>query len=135
VDDAAGAIEFYGRAFGAVEKVRMAGPEGKVMHAELQIGDAMVMLSDPFPEWGSKTAAMLGGSPVSIMLYVERADDLFNRAVQAGARQVRPMEDMFWGDRFGQVEDPYGLKWGIATHVEDVSPEEMEKRMMTAHGG
>src|SRR5918994_1053563 len=110
--------------------------EGKVMHAEIQIGDSMLMLSDPFPNWDSKTASMLGGSPVSLMLYVERADDLFSRAVQAGAKPVRPMEDMFWGDRFGQVEDPYGLKWGIATHVEDLSPEEMQKRMMTSavHG-
>jgi PhnB protein len=129
VDDANGAIEFYKRAFGAVEKMRMAGADGKIMHAELRIGDSMIMLSDSFPGMGSPTARELGGSPISLLMYVEAVDQAYERAVKAGATPIAPPADQFWGDRWGRVADPYGLTWQLATNVEEVSPEEMEKRM------
>jgi PhnB protein len=133
LDDANAAIEFYKRAFGAEEKVRMPGPDGKIMHAELQIGNSMVMLSDYLPDMGGNpTAKILGGSPVNLMLYVENADEFYDRAVLAGAESTMPLADMFWGDRFGKVKDPYGLTWMISTHIEDVSPEEMDKRAAAA---
>jgi len=130
--NAGAAIEFYKKAFGAREKFRMPGPGGKVMHAELIIGDSIIMLSDEFPEMSVQSPTALGGTPVSILLYVENADRVFGQALVAGAREVRPLKDQFYGDRSGTLEDPYGHKWTLSTHIEDVSPEEMQKRMMAA---
>jgi PhnB protein len=128
VDDASAAIDFYQRAFGAKERARMAGPGGSVMHAELEIGDSLVMLSDPFPQASTKPPKELGGTSVSIMTYVEDTDALYKQAIDAGATSLMEPDDMFWGDRFSSVQDPFGHSWTIATHVEDVSPEEMQKR-------
>jgi PhnB protein len=128
VDNAAEAIEFYKRAFGAQERMRMDGPGGSIAHAELQVGDAIVMLSDPFPQASTKPPKELGGTSVTMFMYVEDVDAFVQRAVDAGATVTMPVDDMFWGDRFGSVTDPYGHSWSIATHVEDVPPEEMEER-------
>ena len=128
VDGAERAIAFYEQAFGAKERGRMQSPDGKIAHAELQIGDSVVMLSDPFPGFATKTPTELGGTTASVMLYVENVDAVVEQAVEAGATLEREVEDQFWGDRFGAVVDPFGHVWSIATHVEDVSPEEMEKR-------
>lgn len=128
VDDAAAAIDFYGRAFGAKERVRMAGPGDSVMHAELEIGDSLLMLSDPFPQASTKPPKELGGTSASIFMYVEDIDSMYKQAIDAGASSLMEPDDMFWGDRFGSVQDPFGHSWTIATHIEDVSPEEMEKR-------
>ncbi len=130
VDDAARAIEFYTRAFGAVELFRMPAPDGqKLWHAEIQIGDSRLMLSDELPEMcGSRSPKTLGGSPVGIHLYVEDADAVVQRAVDAGATVGMPLMDTFWGDRYGQVTDPFGHQWGIATHQEDLSEEEIQRR-------
>jgi PhnB protein len=126
IRDAARAIEFYKEAFGAQEMVRMGGPEGKIAHAEIKIGDSMIMLAD---EMGlNRSPQTLGGSPVSIFLYVDDVDSVFNQTVRAGAKADMPPTDMFWGDRFGKLTDPFGHLWGLATHVEDVPPEEMERR-------
>ena len=132
VDGAAEAIEFYQRAFGAKERYRMPGPEGTIAHAELEIGDSVVMLSDPFPQTTVKPPAELGGTTVGIFVYVEDVDRVFQQAVDAGATVAMPLDDMFWGDRFGSVTDPYGHHWSFATHIEDVPPEEMEKRAKEA---
>ena len=126
---AADAIEFYKQAFGAVELSRMPGSDGKVMHASIRIGDSIIMLNDENPEWGSFGAKHFKGSPVTIHLYVENADAVFEQAVRAGAKVTMPLADMFWGDRYGKVEDPFGHQWSIGTHVRDVSPEEMQKAM------
>jgi PhnB protein len=126
VNDASRAIEYYKQAFKAKETVRMAGPGGKIGHAELKIGDSMLMLSDEMG--GNRSPQSLGGSPVSIFLYVENVDSVFNEAVKAGAKGDAPPQDMFWGDRFGKLTDPFGHQWALATHVEDVAPEEMKKR-------
>ncbi|HET8652561.1 MAG TPA: VOC family protein [Gaiellaceae bacterium] len=128
VDDAAAAIDFYERALGAKERVRMAGPGDSVMHAELEIGDSLLMLSDPFPQASTKPPKELGGTTASIFVYVENVDELYKQAVDAGATSTMEPDDMFWGDRFASVQDPFGHSWTIATHVEDVPPEEMEKR-------
>jgi PhnB protein len=128
VEDAEKAIEFYTRAFGAKERGRMPGPGGKIAHAELEIGDSVVMLSDPMPQQSVKSPKELGGTSASLMLYVEDVDEFVQQAVDAGATITMPVEDQFWGDRFGKVTDPFGHDWSIATHVEDVSPEEMAKR-------
>jgi PhnB protein len=128
VDDATAAIDFYQRAFGAKERSRMPGPNGLIAHAELEIGDSLVMLSDPFPQATAKPPKELGGTSVSIFAYVEDIDAVYKQAVDAGASSLMEPDDMFWGDRFGSVQDPFGHSWTIATHVEDVSPEEMEKR-------
>lgn len=130
VGDAARAIDFYKRAFGANELVRMGAPGGKIGHAELKIGDSMIMLSDEL--MGNRSPQTLGGSPVSIFLYVEDVDSVFNQAVKAGAKSDASPTDMFWGDRFGRLTDPFGHIWAIATHIEDVAPEEMEKRAKAA---
>ncbi len=135
VRDAARAIEFYKEALGAIEVVRLAGPSGKIGHADLQIGRAHVMLSDEFPEMGVRSPQTLGGSPVSLELYTEDADALFARAVAAGAKVVRPVADQFYGDRGGKLEDPFGHVWWIATHKTDVSPEEMQRRAAALFGG
>lgn len=128
LNDAAGAIDFYKRAFGATENMRMNGPGGKIGHAELRVGDSVIMLSDEMPGQSSKSPKSLGGTTAGIFLYVEDVDALYNRAVSAGAKGSMPPADMFWGDRFGTVTDPYGHVWSMATHKEDVAPEEMEKR-------
>lgn len=133
VKGAAQAIDFYERAFGAHEGVRMAGPDGKsVMHAELKIGDSMVMLSDEFPQMGSRSPQTLGGTTAAIFLYVPDVDAAFKRAVDAGAKAIMPPTDMFWGDRFGKLVDPFGHEWAMATHKEDLSPEEVQKRAAAA---
>ena len=133
--DAAAAIEFYKKAFGATEVMRMGAPGGKVGHAELQIGDSRVMLADEFPEMGFLSPKTVGGSPVMIHLYVEDVDTTANRAVAAGAKVTRPVADQFYGDRGGQLEDPYGHKWYVSTHKEDLSPEEIGKRAAAAKSG
>jgi PhnB protein len=124
---AADAIEFYKKAFDAVELVRLPGPGGKILHAGLRIRDSVVMLVDEFPEWGSRGPKTLKGSPVTIHLYVEDADAVLEQAVQAGAKITMPLEDTFWGDRYCQLEDPFGHSWSLATHIRDVRPEEMQK--------
>ena len=126
---AAQAIEFYTKAFGAVEMVRMPGPGGRIMHAEVRIGNSMLMLSDENPEQGQMSPSSRGGATASVMLYTDDVDATFNRAIAAGAKADMPPVDMFWGDRMGNLTDPFGHTWAIATHKEDVSPEEMEKRM------
>ena len=128
VDNATEAIEFYKKAFGATERGIMHGPNDTIAHAELQIGDSILMLSDPFPQSSVKPPKEIGGTSVNIFLYVDDVDSLVQQAVDAGATITMPVDNMFWGDRFGTITDPYGHSWGIATHVEDVSPEEMEKR-------
>ncbi len=138
VDGAGDAIEFYGSVLGTTERVRMPGPEGKIGHAELQLGDSVIMLSDEFPEMGGRSPRTVGGSPVIVSVYVEDVDAVFDRAVQAGATAVRAVETQFYGDRSGQFEDPFGHQWSVATHVEDVPPDEMERRAaqaMAEHGG
>jgi PhnB protein len=129
VDGAASAIAFYKRAFSAVELHRLDGPGGKVAHAEIKIGDSPIMLADEALEMGLRSAKAIGGSPISVMLYVEDVDALSAQATAAGATVVRPVTDHFYGDRSGTFEDPYGIQWHISTHTEDVSPEELEKRM------
>jgi PhnB protein len=128
VDGAAAAIDFYGRVLGATERMRMGGPDGKVGHAELQIGSGLVMLADEFPGMGQRSPRSLGGSPVTVSVYVEDVDAVFAKALDAGAKEVRAVETQFYGDRAGQFEDPWGHLWSIATHVEDVPPEEMARR-------
>ena len=134
--DAAKAIDFYKKAFGAEEVFRMPGPDGKtIMHAELKIGNSMIFLADEFPTMGCVGPATLKGSPVTLHLYVENVDTFFNRAVKAGAKATMPVQDMFWGDRYGKLEDPFGHHWSVATHVEDVSPQECAKRAAAEFGG
>jgi PhnB protein len=132
VNDAAAAIEFYKKAFGATELMRMPKPNGKIGHAEIRIGDSPIMLADEAPEMGARSPRTFGGSPVSIFLYVDDVDTTFARAVNGGAQVQRPLADQFYGDRTGGVEDPFGHVWYIATHVEDVSPEDMKKRAAAA---
>lgn len=129
VNDAARAIEFYQQGLGAEERLRMPAPDGKrVMHAELKIGDSVIMLSDEMPGQDCRSPQAYGGTPVAFYVYVEDVDAAFDRAVAAGATVKMPVEDMFWGDRIGSVTDPSGHVWTLATHVEEVSPEEMEER-------
>ena len=123
------AIEFYQKAFGATELSRVPGENGKLMHASVRIGDSVVMLNEEMPEWGAFGPKSLKGSAVTVHLYVENADAVFEQAVAAGAKITMPLDDMFWGDRYGKVEDPFGHQWSIGTHVRDVSPEEMQKAM------
>jgi PhnB protein len=135
VDGAKDAIEFYGRVLGAKERMHMPGPEGTIGHAELELGDSLIMLSDPFPEMDVRSPKEVGGTPVTISVYVEDVDTVFDAAVAAGATSVRPVENQFYGDRTGQFEDPFGHRWSVATHVEDVPPDEMEKRAAEAMSG
>ena len=128
VDGASAAIDFYVQVFGATERMRMDGPDGRIGHAELEIGDAVVMLADEFPDIGAKAPKAFGGSPVSLMVYVEDVDATFEMALKAGAKSVLPVEDQFYGDRRGVFEDPFGHSWNVASHVEDVPPDEMAKR-------
>jgi PhnB protein len=127
VEDASAAIDFYKQAFGAKERMRMDAPGGKIAHAELEIGDSLIMLSDPFPQSTVKPPNEAGTSTMSIFMYSEDTDAAIQRAVDAGATLTMPAEDMFWGDRFGTVTDPYGHQWSIATHTKDLSPEEIEE--------
>ncbi len=128
VDDAAEAIAYYKKAFGAEETVRMDAPDGKIGHAELKIGDSHVMMSDPFPQASTTPPKELGGTSASIFMYVEDVDAVVQKAVDAGATVTMEVEDQFWGDRFGSITDPFGHIWSIATHVEDLTPEEIEER-------
>ena len=125
VDGAAEAIDFYAKAFGAEERFRMPGPGGRVMHAEIQLGDSVIMMTEANAEWGNKSPKTLDGSPVKLHVYVDDADALYKRAVEAGATSTCEGTDMFWGDRMGAVQDPYGHEWMIATHVKDMSPDEI----------
>jgi PhnB protein len=129
VNDAAAAIEFYKKGFGATELMRLPGPDGKLGHAEIRIGDALVMLADEFPEYGNLSPRTLGGSTVRLHMYVEDVDAFFEKALAAGAKVLIPIADQFYGDRSGRLEDPFGHVWLVSTHIEDVSPEEMQKRM------
>jgi len=135
IDGAAAAIDFYKTVFDAVERVRMNAPGGKIGHAELDIGGSIVMLADAFPEMGGKTPQMLGGTPVSMMIYVEDVDNVFKNALMNGATEMRPVENQFYGDRAGQFADPFGHHWFIATHVEDVPEDEMMRRAQEMMGG
>jgi len=134
IRDAARAIEFYKQVFGATEVLRMDAPGGKIGHAEIKIGDSHVMLADESPEMGVRSPESFGGTPVAILLYVEDVDAVAERAVASGAKMMSPLEDKFYGDRMGQLVDPFGHIWAIATHMEDVSPEELEKRAAAMHG-
>lgn len=129
VSNAEVAIEFYTAAFDALEKARMLMPDGKIGHAEFRIGDSMVMLSNANPEWGFQAPEHYGGSPVSLFLYVEDVDAFFSKAIAAGAKEQQAPQNMFWGDRIAKLEDPFGYTWTVATHVEDVSIEESQKRL------
>jgi PhnB protein len=131
----AAAIEFYNKAFGAVELFRFPTPDGKIGHAEIKIGDSPIMLADEYPPMGYNSPQTVGGSPVSLMIYVEDVDTVFDRAVEAGATVKEVVADKFYGDRNGTVVDPFGHIWHIATHKEDLSMEEMEQRAKSAHGG
>jgi PhnB protein len=128
VKGAASAIDFYKKAFGAKETLRMPGPGGKIMHADIKIGDSPVMLADEMPEMGSKSPQTLGGTPVSLMIYVRDVDAAAAQATAAGAKVIRPVKDQFYGDRAGTFADPFGHTWTLATHKEDVSMEEIQKR-------
>jgi PhnB protein len=132
VEDASKAIEFYKEAFGAEENLRMPGPDGKIAHAELQIGDSKLMLSDPFPHSNVRPPVERGGPTGSVFMYVDDVDATFEQAQRAGAEVVSELEDMFWGDRFGTLSDPFGHVWSIATHKEDLSEEEMAERSKAA---
>lgn len=131
---AAEAIEFYRKAFNAVELLRLPGAQGKLMHACIRIGDSNIMLADEFPDWGSFGPKALKGSPVTIHLYVEDVDAFVKQAVAAGAKITMPVADMFWGDRYGQLEDPFGHRWSVGTHTRDVTPEEMQQAMQKMAG-
>jgi len=133
VDAANDAIEFYKQAFGATELMRMPGADGRIGHAEIQIGDSRIMLADEHPELGYRGPKSLGGAGISLMLYVEDVDKMFAQAIAAGGRQRRPVEDQFYGDRNGTLQDPFGHVWTIATHTEDLSPEEIAARMPDGH--
>jgi|SRR5690242_12950836 PhnB protein len=132
VKNASEAIDFYKQAFGAIELFRMNGPDGKIAHAEIKIGSSPVMLSDESPCTETKSPETLNGTSTAVFLYVEDVDASFRRAIHAGARETMPVQNMFWGDRFGKLSDPFGHRWLLATHVEDVSPAEMEERMCAA---
>jgi PhnB protein len=132
VDGASAAIDFYREVLGAIERMRMPAPDDKVGHAELEIGDSLIMLADEYPDMDALGPKTVGGTPVTLHVYVEDADAVFDRAVEAGAKALRPVEDKFYGDRSGEFEDPFGHRWSVATHVEDVPPDEIEKRMAEA---
>lgn len=129
IKDAIKALEFYKQAFRATERYKLIMPDGRLGHAEISLGDSLIMLSDEFPEYGGKAPPTLGGSPVSLHLYVEDVDAFFNKALVAGAKERKPVMDQFYGDRSGQLEDPFGHLWWVATHKEDVSPQEMQNRV------
>jgi len=128
IKGAAEALEFYKKAFGAQELMRFAQPDGRIAHAEIQIGDSRIMMADEFPEMNFRSPKSYGGTPVGIMLYTENVDAFVERAVGAGAKLVRPVQNQFYGDRTGSIEDPFGHSWHVATHVEDVPPDELQRR-------
>jgi PhnB protein len=132
--NAAGAIDFYKQAFGATELMRIPAPGGKVGHAEIQIGDSRIMLADEAPQCQAFSPKTVGGTPVSLMLYVPDVDGMFNQAISLGAKVLQPVDDKFYGDRSGSLTDPFGHQWTIATHVEDVPPDELEKRAAALFG-
>jgi PhnB protein len=136
VDGAAAAIDFYKKAFGAAETMRMPGPGGKIGHAEIRIGDSAIMLADEYPDMGFRGPKAYGGSPMSLMIYTDDCDAMFDRAVAGGAKTIKPLADQFYGDRSGTIEDPFGHMWTIATHKEDLTPEQIKQRMdaMAAQG-
>ena len=134
VNGAADAIEYYKAVFGATERMRMEGPPGKVGHAELEIGRGLFMLADEFPDMGAVGPKSVGGTPVSITVYVEDVDTVFQRALDNGGTELQAVEDRFYGDRAGQFEDPFGHRWSVMTHVEDVAPDEMERRAAAEAG-
>ena len=135
VDGASKAIEFYRTVFGAKERMRMAAPDGRIGHAELEIGNSMIMVADEHPDMNIRGPKSVGGTPVTVLVYVEDVDRAFERALKAGAKELRPVQNQFYGDRSGQFEDPFGHQWNVATHVEDVSPDEMAKRAAKTMGG
>ncbi len=135
VDGAAQAIDFYERAFGARERERMELPDGKIAHAEIEINGSVVMLADAFPQSTSRPPSELGGTSVGVFMYVEDVDAVVQQAVDAGATVTMPVDDMFWGDRYGKIADPFGHEWEIATHTEDLAPEEIEERGREAMAG
>ena len=135
IDGAAAAIEFYEKVLGAKERFRMEAPGGRLGHAELELGESLIMLADEFPDMDVRGPRTFGGTPVTISVYVEDVDAVFDAALAAGGTSVRPVEDQFYGDRNGQFEDPFGHRWSVATRVEDVPPEELEKRAAEAMGG
>lgn len=139
--DANAQIDWYKKAFGAKELSRMPGPDGKLMHSEVKIGDSVVMIADEMPGMGSPSAKTLGNSPVGLMVYTKDVDSFFNKATGAGASVVMPVADQFWGDRYGQLQDPFGFKWSIGTHIKDMTPKQMQAaqdewmKSMAAQGG
>ncbi len=135
VDGASAAITFYGTVFGATERMRLAGPDGRIGHADIQIGDSVIMLADEHPDMGVRGPKSIGGSPVLVSVYVKDVDQAFDRAMKAGAKSLRAVQDQFYGDRSGQFEDPFGHRWSVSTHIEDVSPDEMKKRAAKMMGG
>jgi PhnB protein len=135
MDGASAAIDFYSTVFGAKERMRMPGPDGKLGHAEIQIGESVIMLADEFPDMGVRGPKAIGGTPVTLMVYVEDVDAAVERAVSGGAKVLRPVENQFYGDRSGEIEDPFGHRWSVASHVEDVPPDEMATRAAAAMGG
>ena len=135
VDGASKAIDFYRTVFGAKERMRMAAPGGRIGHAELEIGNSMIMVADEHPDMNVRGPKSIGGTPVTVLVYVEDVDRAFERALKAGAKELRPVQNQFYGDRSGQFEDPFGHQWNVATHVEDVPPDEMAKRAAKMMGG
>lgn len=135
IDGAAEAIDFYTSVLGATERMRVQSPDGKVGHSELQIGDSVIMLADEYPDMGFAGPKTVGGTPVTIGVYVEDVDAVFAAALAAGATELRAVQDQFYGDRSGQFEDPWGHRWNVASQVEDISPEEMDKRAAEAMKG
>ncbi len=129
VSGAAKALDYYKKAFGAKERMRVPMPEGRIGHAEIEIGNSVVMLADEFPQMGAKSPTTIGGTPVGICIYVEDVDTIFKQAIAAGGKQEKPLQNQFYGDRSGTLIDPFGHKWTVATHIEDVSPEEINRRM------
>ena len=133
IRNAAQAIEFYKKALGAEERMRMAGPDGRITHAELQIGDSIIFVNDENPAWGCKSPQTLGGASAGFYLYVEEVDKAFQRAVDAGGKATMPVTDMFWGDRMGNFSDPFGYTWTLSTHTQDLTEEEMEEGAKKFH--
>jgi PhnB protein len=129
VSGAAKALDYYQKAFGAKERMRLPMPDGRIGHAEIEIGDCVVMLADEFPQMGAKSPQTIGGTPVGICIYVADVDTIFKQAIAAGGKEEKPLQNQFYGDRSGTLIDPFGHKWTVATHIEDVSPEEISRRM------